>query len=252
MRPPRPRQWASSTTSPMPCRARPSSERRPGLRDLNALNVRDFLEDAARAVPDETFLIPTAGGSKGLLHGQESISYREFNRRVDVAACAWHELGVRKGDRVAFMLENRPEFLQAWLGLAKIGAILVACNTRWQAAEVAHFLALAEPRVALVSERYREVFRSAMPAAASLEEVLTLGPDEHFADFYRLLQRARPEAPADRRGVLHTPLAAGDVISFISTSGTTGRPKAVMQTHGNYVLTGEGYAHWVELRPGER
>src|SRR5918912_1272637 len=208
---------------------------RPELRDLTALNLRDFLEDVARAVPDETFLI----------HGQETISYREFNRRVDVAACAWHELGVRKGDRVAFMLENRPEFLQAWFGLAKIGAILVAFNTRWQATEVAQFLALTEPRVALVSERYRDVFRSALPAAPSLEVVLTLGPDEHFADFYRVLQRARPEAPA-------VELTAGDVISFISTSGTTGRPKAVMQTHGNYVLTGEGYAHWVELQQGER
>src|SRR5207237_422029 len=143
----------------------------PALRDLDALNVRDFLEEAARAVPDETFLI----------HGQETISYREFNRRVDVAACAWGELGVRKGDRVAFMLENRPEFLQAWLGLAKIGAILVAFNTRWQAAEVAQFLTLSEPRVALVSERYRDVFRSALPAAAGLAEALTLGPNEHFA-----------------------------------------------------------------------
>src|SRR5207248_9609440 len=139
----------------------------PALRDLDTLNVRDFLEEAARAVPDETFLI----------HGPERITYREFHRRVDVAACAWHELGIRKGDRVAFMLENRPEFLQAWLGLAKIGAILVAFNTRWQATEVAHFLALTEPRVALVGERYRDVFRSALPAAAGLEVVLTLGPD---------------------------------------------------------------------------
>src|SRR5438105_13473515 len=47
-------------------------------------------------------------------------------------------------------------------------------------------------------------------------------------------------------------MSAGDSIIIIITSGTTGRPKAVMQTHGNYVLTGEGYAHWVELRPGER
>src|ERR687883_94307 len=86
-------------------------------------------------------------------------------------------LNVRKGDRVAFMLENRPEYLQAWFGLAKIGAILVAFNTRWQATEVGHFLALTEPRVALVSERYRDVFRSALPATG-LEVVLTLGPDE--------------------------------------------------------------------------
>jgi crotonobetaine/carnitine-CoA ligase len=231
----------------------------PRLRDLSALNVRDFLEDAVRAVPDELLLI----------HEQGSLTYAELNRRVDRAAYAWHELGVRKGDRVAFMLENRPEFLEAWLGLAKIGAILVAVNTRWQAAEVGHFLELTEPRLALVSERYRDVFQAALrsqgpgtvwvPAprgggvgrgraragAITLEEVLTLGPDPRFPDFGQLLEGARPEAPP-------VDLRADDVISFISTSGTTGRPKAVMQTHGNYVLTGEGYARWVELRPGER
>src|SRR5438105_7377539 len=47
-------------------------------------------------------------------------------------------------------------------------------------------------------------------------------------------------------------MSAGDSIIIIITSGTTGRPKAVMQTHGNYVLTGEGYASWVGLRPDER
>jgi crotonobetaine/carnitine-CoA ligase len=210
------------------------------LRDLNTLNVRDFLEDAARTVPDETFLI----------HGQERISYSDFNGQVDLAASAWYQLGVRKGDRVAFMVENRPEFLQAWLGLAKIGAILVAFNTRWQTAEVTDFLRLTDPRFALVSERYRDNFQPAMPAATSLEDTLTLGPDGSTADLALLGSSGRrPHATSGAPGV---ELTAGDVVSFISTSGTTGRPKAVMQTHGNYVLTGEGYAHWVELRQGER
>jgi crotonobetaine/carnitine-CoA ligase len=210
------------------------------LRDLNTLNVRDFLEEAARAVPDETFLI----------HGQQRISYGEFNRRVDLAAAAWHQLGVRTGDRVAFMVENRPEFLQAWLGLAKVGAVLVAFNTRWQTAEVADFLQLTQPRFALVSERYRDMFQPAIPAATGLEEVLTIGPDGGSADLDLLRSTGRrPDASC---GAPHVDLNAGDVVSFISTSGTTGRPKAVMQTHGNYVLTGEGYAHWVELRRGER
>jgi len=210
------------------------------LRDLNTLNVRDFLEDAARAVPDETFLI----------HGQERISYSGFNRQVDLAVSAWYELGVEKGDRVAFMVENRPEFLQAWLGLAKIGAILVAFNTRWQAPEVADFLKLTEPRFALVSERYRDIFHSAMPAATSLEDVLTLGPDGSTANLALLDSSGRSLRATS--GAPEVELTGGDVISFISTSGTTGRPKAVMQTHGNYVLTGEGYAHWIELRQGER
>lgn len=212
-----------------------SEQKSLALRDLDALNVRDFLEEAVRAVSDDTFLI----------YGEERVSYQEFNRRVDAAASAWHRLGVRKGDRVAFMLENRPEFLQAWLGLAKVGAIMVAINTRWQAGEVAYFLTLTEPRFALVGERYRDVFRSAMDDVSGLEEVFTLGTDERFADFQQLLQESKAEAP-------RVELRAGDEISFISTSGTTGRPKAVMQTHGNYVLTGEGYVRWVELQPGER
>jgi crotonobetaine/carnitine-CoA ligase len=143
------------------------------------------------------------------------------------------------------MVENRLEFLQAWLGLAKIGGILVAVNTRWQGDEVKHLLDLTEPRFALVSERHRETFYAAARGDPGPEQVLTFGTDERFDDYCSLLERANPEAPA-------VELVADDLISFISTSGTTGRPKAVMQTHGNYVLTGEGYANWVELRRGER
>jgi crotonobetaine/carnitine-CoA ligase len=205
------------------------------LRDLEGLNVRDFWEEAVRQAPDEPFLIC----------GEEHMSYREFNRRVDRAASAWFGLGVRKGDRVAFMLENRPEFLQCWLGLAKIGGILVAINTRWQSAEVEYFLTLSEPRFGLVSEQYRDVFHTATRHTSTLEQVLTFGDDAHYADFETLLSDSMSKAP-------RVELKAGDVISFISTSGTTGRPKAVMQTHGNYVLTGEGYAGWVELKSSER
>lgn len=203
-------------------------------RDLTRLNVRDFLETAAREMPDEPLLI----------HSQDRLTYRELDRAVDRAAAAWHSLGVRKGDRVAFMVENRPEFLVAWLGLAKIGAILVAINTRWQADEVRYLLSLTEPRLALVSERHLPVIRSAMDGS-TVQEVLTLGTARDLRDFSALMDGCEPEAPP-------VELASEDVISFISTSGTTGRPKAVMQTHGNFVLTGEGYASWLQLQRGER
>lgn len=204
-------------------------------RDLDTLNVRDFLEDAARTVPDAPFLV----------HAGRSISYADFNNGVDRAASAWHGLGVRAGDRVAFMLENRPEFLWAWLGLAKLGAILIAINTRWQGDEIDGFLALTQPRFALIGPQFRDVFRSSGPAAGSIQQCLTLGSHEEMTDFSALRDRSTGQFP-------RPPLASGDPLSFISTSGTTGRPKAVVQTHGNYVLTGEGYAHWIELRQGER
>jgi crotonobetaine/carnitine-CoA ligase len=245
--------------------------RREPLRDLDALNVGDFLEEAARAVPDAPFLIHKGG----------IVSYSELNRRVDDAARAWQGLGVRQGDRVVFMVENRPEFLEAWLGLAKIGGVLVALNTRWLAPEIEYFLGLTEPRFALVSERYGEMFGRAVGSGSTLEGVLELGdlsPHPPAPPPPSGSPVAGPRTPSDPRASarpaedgrggedrLRTPLsqhgrgaggegtvAGSDLISFISTSGTTGRPKAVMQTHRNYVLTGEGYASWVELRPGER
>jgi crotonobetaine/carnitine-CoA ligase len=204
-------------------------------RDLSALNFRDLLQRAAADAGEDVFLI----------HGEERISFAEFNWRVDQAAAVWYALGVHKGDRVAFMLENRPEFLYAWLGLAKIGGILVSINTRWQAGETAYLLGLTEPRFALASARHRETLAAAAAQSRGVEEIFTLGPDERLRDFSRLMAETREEAPPVEIG-------ADDVISLISTSGTTGRPKAVMQTHGNFVLTGEGYAQWLDLQRGER
>jgi crotonobetaine/carnitine-CoA ligase len=204
-------------------------------RDLRLLNVRDFLEEAARDAANETFL----------LSGEERVTYEEFNRQTDAAASAWHRVGVRKGDRVAFMLENRPEFLQAWFGLVKIGGVLVAINTRWLSAEVTSFVKLTEPRFALVGQQFEEVFQRSLSQASSIERTLSVGPGSGFDDFLALVDAPLESLP-------RVELEADDPISFISTSGTTGRPKAVVQTHGNYVLTGEGYMTWVDLRRGER
>ena len=202
-------------------------------RDLTQLNVSQFLSEAAAEGGDRPFLISET----------DSVSYVQFDRMVDVAARAWQDIGVRKGDRVAFMLENRPEFLQAWLGLTRAGGILVALNARWQLGEIAAFLDLTEPRYLLASERFLELVRQT-PCSRTGLEILSIGGSGP-KDLSMILSTTTAK-PA------HVPLDSNDEISFISTSGTTGRPKAVMQTHGNYVFTGEGYATWMALRPGER
>jgi carnitine-CoA ligase len=206
-------------------------------------NVAELLERATAAVADQPFLISES----------ETLSYAQFKSRVDQAAATWHLLGVRKGDRVAFMVENRPDFLWAWLGLAKIGGILVAVNTRWQTGEIEYLLNLTESRLALITDQFGQAFRPAAKLAPALEQILTLptpggaspGDTDEFPRFTHFMNQAGDSAPwVDVNG--------DDEISFISTSGTTGRPKAVVQTHQNYVLTGEGYAQWVGLTAGER
>jgi crotonobetaine/carnitine-CoA ligase len=193
--------------------------------DLKGINVRDFLEAAARRDPERLFI-----------NGRvRPLRYGEFDDLVNRTARAWQDLGIAKGDRVAVLAENSTEFLLAWLGLAKIGAILVAINTRFKPAEVAQLLDVGRPKLLLVSEALAE---TAGRAGGALR-VLRL-PE--------LIARAEMSSPKFER----PPLVAEDLVSFIFTSGTTGRPKAVMQTHGNYVLTGQAYPSWLELEDGAR
>src|SRR5918992_50615 len=202
--------------------------------DLDRLNVRDFLESAVRDVPDQPFLI----------WQDEPQSYRHFNERVDRAADAWSSLGVRKGDRVVFMVDNSPEFLHAWLGLAKIGGVLSAVNTGYTIEEVAPQALHSDPSFVLVSPPHAALWER-LSARLPGVEVLHLGPHERFRDFLELVNGAEPVAPP-------VTLRGSDVISLIYTSGTTGRSKGVMQTHRTFVLTGQAYPHWLDIRDGDR
>jgi len=202
--------------------------------DLDRLNVRDFLDAAIREVPDEPFLI----------WEDAPISYAAFGERVDRAANAWHRLGIRKGDRVAFMVDNAPAFLEAWLGLAKIGGILSAVNTGFTAEEAAAQIGHSEPSLILVSAAHGDVIGNVAERVPGIR-ILQLGANERFEDFTALIDAAEPVAPP-------VELRGDDVISLIYTSGTTGRSKAVMQTHRAFVLTGQAYPTWLDIRRGDR
>ena len=197
--------------------------------DLKRLNVRHFLEREVERNAAEPYL----------LWEDDAESYETFNARVDAAANVWHEAGVRKGDRVAFMADNSPDFLHAWLGLAKLGAVLVAVNTGFRLDEASYLVRHSEARFALVDPAHAELFAEIERRAPLLEKTYAI-------DEFRAAAAGRAGPPPA------VELGADDVVSLIYTSGTTGKPKGVMQTHGNYVLTGQAYPHWMGMRPGDR
>jgi carnitine-CoA ligase len=192
--------------------------------DLRGLNVRDFLEEAVAAVPDRAFLRTR----------DAVLTYAELDERVQRTAGGWDALGIGKGDRVAFLAANSADFVVAWLALAKLGAVLVAVNDRFRSAEVRTMLEISRPKLLLADDERRP---TAVEAAR----------DVPVATFAELGAAAASGVSPPR-----PPLRADDVVSFIFTSGTTGRPKAVMQTHGNYVLTGQAYPYWLGLSEGTR
>ena len=204
------------------------------------LTVRAFLENAVERNAAEPYLIWTGADTSS-----EQQSYETFNAHVDAAAAYWHHMGVRKGDRVAFMADNSPGFLHAWLGLAKIGAVLVAVNTGFKLAEAQYLVEHSEARFALIDPAHAELFHRIGDNAPGLHSTLALGEADGYDDFIAGATALDGRAPS-------VDLDPDDLISLIYTSGTTGRPKGVMQSHRNYVMTGQAFPHWMKMQRGDR
>lgn len=203
--------------------------------DFSDYTLRHFLETAVRANPNEPFLI----------WEDQIVSYTDFNHEVDQAAALWYSLGVRHGDCVSFMVDNSPEFLYAWLGLAKIGGVLVAINTGFKAKEASYLVDHSQSEFALVASEHMPVFEKVIQEIPRLKTVLTLGKVDGYEEF----MDAKSEMPAQ---VPDVKVVGDDLISLIYTSGTTGLPKAVMQSHKNYILTGQAYPYWMGMKKGDR
>jgi carnitine-CoA ligase len=193
---------------------------------LSKHNIRAFLDARCEARARQTFL---------WFRGQ-SWSYEELARTTDGAAAAFARLGLRRGDRVAVLLRNGPDLVFSWLALAKLGVVTAALHTDFTPEEVSRMLQYIDPR--------------AFVCDASLPGSATNPPKE-----CRILERSTdlPEVLTSRESLsgVEQPNPE-DPADILLTSGTTGKPKGVIQSHRTYVITGEGFAHWLELNEGDR
>jgi fatty-acyl-CoA synthase len=162
------------------------------------------------------------GDRLGVVSGAREFTYREHWERARKQAGLWQSLGVRPGDRVAVLSPNTHVLLESHVGVPLAGAVLVALNTRLQAAEVAGILDHSGAGILLVDH---ELHGLAVDAAALSDRPVKMIVAEAPGDdeYERLLLASSPaRVPvADERALL----------SINYTSGTTGAPKGVMYHH---------------------
>ncbi|MFQ5795936.1 MAG: long-chain fatty acid--CoA ligase [Candidatus Bipolaricaulia bacterium] len=201
----------------------------------------------------------------------QRISYGELNGWVDRCAAAFHELGIRKGDRISISLPNLPQFVIAFYGALRVGATVIQTNPLYTERELKEILNDAGAKAIVTLRRlYPRV--KVIQKETSLEHIIVTS----IRDFLPTLKRwlyplaqmrhgMRVRVPQDAAHDLMTMLAAApatlptveidpheDVALLQYTGGTTGTPKGVMLTHYNLVVnTLQARAWFAKSREGE-
>ena len=167
--------------------------------------VGDLLAAQARRRPHATALVD----------GDRLLDYSTLNCRSNRLANALASMGIRRGDRVAILAENRAEYIEATYAAAKLGVILAALNWRLARIELSHCVSLVEPKAVIVSPRFVE----------SLKATQWSGPVVVIGDGYEeLLARSSDEEPS-------VEVEPEDGLLILYTSGTTGLPKGALISH---------------------
>jgi fatty-acyl-CoA synthase len=170
-----------------------------------------------------------------VIDGDRRMTYGELAQMAGRAALWLAAQGIGPGDRVAVWLVNRLEWLALLFGLARLGASLVAVNTRYRAAELEHILKASGARLLVLEPGFRHIdFAGVLAtvdpgAAAALERIAVIGEGPT-----RLLERPTVSFDAPMREGAEPPDAStpDTIAAMFTTSGTTRGPKLVMQAQG--------------------
>jgi fatty-acyl-CoA synthase len=194
------------------------------------MNLGHFLTQSAHRLADKPALI----------RGEHSVSFAELNQRVDSACHALQQLGIGKGDRILVQSRNSFAMFETMFAAFKLGAVWVPVNFRLSEDEVA-FIAENSGAKALAYDPVFKPHRDAAMHHGMLELVISLGDAESGELAWNDLtdgQDAYVECAVDHN----------DPCWFFFTSGTTGRPKAAVLTHGQmgFVITN----YLADLFPG--
>jgi fatty-acyl-CoA synthase len=182
------------------------------------MNVGYLLTNAANRYPDTTAIF---------FEGRK-FSYREFGERVNSLAQAFLELGAKKGDKVAAMLYNSNHIVEVYLAAAKMGAVFAPINFRFKENEAFYILDHSDAVVFVYGEEFGELVASLRAKLPKVKAYICVGKctGGEALEYEGLIARFPPKEP-------EVEVAEADECQLMYTSGTTGKPKGALITHGN-------------------
>lgn len=190
--------------------------------------IGDLSTQCARRYPDK----------KALVSEEKSVTYSEFNRRVNSLADSLTKLGLTAGDKVAVLSRNNIEMFEICFAAAKKGMVWVPVNFRLVPSELKFVLNDAEISILFVGDTFKDQV-AVIRDGVSVPHVVDIGEA-----YEEMIRSGSPDEPASTTG-------PDDLFAIFYTSGTTGGPKGVMLTHENFLSAAVNHTIAYKLGPSD-
>jgi fatty-acyl-CoA synthase len=200
----------------------------------------DVFEHFAAATPE----------AAAVIFGDLTVSYRALNETANRYAHWARKLGVGRGDVVALVMENRPEYLAAWIGLLKAGATAALINSNQRGMPLAHSVSIAGARHVILGAELADTFAEARPLLRTSPTVWATGGIAPGCE--RLDDALAASSPAAPDPAWRADITGKDIAFYIFTSGTTGLPKAANFSHMRMLFMMYGFAGAMNTGAGDR
>jgi long-chain acyl-CoA synthetase len=190
------------------------------------ISLYEYLENSVKS-PESPALI---------FHGQKT-TYRTMMQNINKVATFMSDRGIKKGDRVALMMPNCPQFVFTYYAAMRIGAVVLQVNPKYTARELEFLLSDSEARHLFTVDAVYSTVRQ-LSGKVSLKEVIVarlqeIEINDDVTWYHDILQKYNPDPPQV------SIIPKKDVAVFQYTGGTTGFPKGVMLTHFNLIANCE-------------
>jgi long-chain acyl-CoA synthetase len=183
------------------------------------VTLRKLVESQAEKLKDKVFLY----------WKDITVSYSQLNEFTNKVANFLYDLGIRKGDKVSVYLPNMPEYVYLYLGIPKLGAVTGPVNALFKPREVKFVVGHSEAKAIVTIPKFMDIINQIKEDLPDLKHIIVIGESiEGTLNYEDLMEKASadspPEVTIDERE---------DPAAILYTSGTTGFPKGVLQTHFN-------------------
>jgi fatty-acyl-CoA synthase len=201
-----------------------------------ALTPLEFARRARRLYADR----------EAVVEGDLRLTYGQFFERCDRWSAALQKLGVRQGDRVAYIAPNIHAQLESFYSVLQIGATLVPINYRLTADDFAYLIQHSGARVVCAHPDYFEAVDGIRSQIPHVEHFIALeGESKNWLDYETTLKSSSPD-------FVRPLIKESDLATINYTSGTTSRPKGVMITHRNAYMNVVGTLIHIHMTPADR